>query len=61
MSITRRCPCPWCGEDHPFVPCETQPGRQVAICSLLGRAYANVADSVPEDIVWCGEEYEEEE
>ena len=37
MSITRR--CPWCAEDHPLVPSKERPGRLIATCSLLGRAY----------------------
>ena len=41
MSITRR--CPWCGEDHPLKPSEARPGRLIAICSLLGRAYYDCA------------------
>ena len=54
MSITRR--CPWCAQDHPLRPSETEPGRLVAICSLLGRAYYNckatfdvLLDSIPAD------------
>ncbi len=39
MSISRR--CPWCGQDHPLIPSKARPGRLVAICSLLGRAYYN--------------------
>ena len=37
MSITRK--CPWCGEDHLLKPSKERPGRLIAICSLLGRAY----------------------
>ncbi len=55
MSISRR--CPWCGQDHPLVPSKARPGRLVAICSLLGRAYYDckatfdaLLDSIPADV-----------
>ncbi len=48
MLITRT--CPWCGEDHPLVPSKTRPGRLIATCSLLGRAYYECNDMIPAEI-----------